>query len=113
MVKIYHNPRCAKSREALAILRKKGLEPVVVEYLKTPPTIAELEHLAMLLHITPEAMLRKGEDLFKEKYRNLRLHPHEWIKVMAENPVLIERPIVVKGHRAIIARPPELLLDFL
>jgi len=112
-MKIYHNPRCGKSREALALLRQNGIEPEVVEYLKTPLNAAQLERLGVLLNLEPQAMLRTDESLFKEKYKSLRLHPHEWLQVMSENPILIQRPIVAREHAAIIARPPELVLDFL
>lgn len=112
-MKIYHNPRCGKSRAALALLRQNGVEPEVVEYLKKPLTAPELEHLAVLLHINPVDMLRKGEPLFKEKFKTFKFQPHEWCMVMAENPILMERPIVVRGHAAIIARPPERVLELL
>ncbi len=108
---IYHNPRCAKSRQALQLLRDKGIEPNVVEYLKQVPTERELEMLVMKLGIKPEQLLRKGEAVYKDKYKSFKLNDHEWIKVMCEHPVLIERPIIVKDHKAVIGRPAENIED--
>ena len=110
---IYHNPRCSKSRQALELLRGKGIEPRVVEYLKAVPTEREIEMLLMKLGIKPEALLRKGEAIYKEKFKTLMLNDHEWIKVMHEHPVLIERPIIVKDHKAVIGRPTEKIEDLL
>ena len=110
---IYHNPRCTKSRQALELLRGKGIAPKVVEYLKTAPTEREIEMLVMKLGIKPEALLRKGEAIYKEKFKTLKLNDHEWIKVMHEHPVLIERPIIVKDHKAVIGRPTETIEDLL
>jgi arsenate reductase (glutaredoxin) len=110
---IYHNPRCSKSRETLSILRENGIEPVVVEYLKNPPTKAALEMVLMKLHIKPVDLIRKSENLFKEKYKKLVLSDEEWIQVMLDNPVLIERPIVIRGNKAIIGRPPEGVLTLI
>jgi len=104
---IYHNPRCSKSREALALLKDNGITPKVVEYLKDVPTRKELELLVMELGIPASELVRKGEALYKEKYKGLNLNEHEWIRVMHENPKLIERPVVVKGHKAVIGRPME------
>jgi arsenate reductase len=110
---IYHNPRCTKSRQALELLRGKGIVPKVVEYLKEVPTERELEMLVMKLGIKPEALLRKGEAIYKTKYKGLQLNDHEWIRVMHEHPVLIERPIIVKDHKAVIGRPTEKIEDLL
>ena len=104
---IYHNPRCSKSREALALLKQHGLEPKVVQYLKDVPTRSELELLVMQLGIPAKDLVRRNEPLFKEKYKGLELNEHEWIRVMHENPQLIERPVVVKDHTAVIGRPTE------
>jgi len=104
---IYHNPRCSKSREALALLEGRGLAPRIVKYLETPPTAAELAGLVKMLGIPSEALVRKGEDVYKEKYAGRRLTDAEWIAAMVADPVLIERPIVVAGNRAVIGRPPE------
>ncbi|MGV9011631.1 MAG: arsenate reductase (glutaredoxin) [Flavobacteriales bacterium] len=110
---IYHNPRCSKSREALTLLKESGITPKVVEYLKDAPTRKELELLVMQLGIPASELVRKNEPLFKEKYKGLQLNEHEWIRVMHENPQLMERPVVVKGHKAVIGRPMENVKDLL
>ncbi len=104
---IYHNTRCSKSRCALDLLKEHGIEPEVVEYLKDAPSVEDLTKLVAKLGIPAEQLVRKSEALFKEKYKGLQLNEHEWIRVMHENPQLIERPIVVKGHTAVIGRPIE------
>lgn len=113
MIKIYHNTRCTKSREACSILEKKKAKAEIIEYLKTPPTVKELKELLKMLGMKAEELVRKKEPLFKEKFASKKFTEAQWIKVMVENPILIERPIVVKGNKAIIARPPEKLVDFL
>ena len=108
-VTIYHNPRCTKSRETLALLEKKGVKPTIIEYLKTPPTAAELKKLLAMMGKSPREAIRKGE----APYKDLGLaeaSDAELIKAMAENPILIERPIVVKGAKAALGRPPESVL---
>jgi arsenate reductase (glutaredoxin) len=104
---IYHNPKCTKSRATLTLLQGNGIEPQVIEYLKTPPTAAELKGIIAKLGIEPERLVRKGEGLFKARYAGKTLTDAQWIDAMVENPVLIERPIVVSGARAVIGRPPE------
>ncbi len=106
-LKIYHNPRCRKSRETLKLITEKGLEPEVILYLQNPPGEQELTRIIDLLGIDPTALIRKGESIFKENFKGKELSADEWIKIMVENPKLIERPIVVKGDQAIIGRPPE------
>lgn len=106
-MKIYHNPRCRKSRETLEMIREKGIEVEVVEYLKQPMTEFELKHVLDKLNIGAEQLIRKGENLYKEKYKGKNLSESQWIKAMAENPVLMERPIVVKENKAVLGRPPE------
>lgn len=110
---IYHNPRCTKSRQALQRLQHEGIAPKVVEYLKQVPSERELEMLVMKLGLRPDELLRKGEPLFKEKFKGLKLNDHEWIRVMHEHPVLMERPIIVKDHKAVIGRPTENIDDLL
>ncbi|MFN3874489.1 MAG: arsenate reductase (glutaredoxin) [Flavobacteriales bacterium] len=110
---IYHNPRCAKSRQALKLLRDKGIEPKVVEYLKQVPAERELEMLVMKLGIRPEQLVRKGEAAYKAHWKGLRLNDHEWIRVMHEHPELIERPIIVKDHKAVIGRTAERIEELL
>ena len=104
---IYHNPRCSKSRETLALLEQHGANPHVIEYLKTPPTAAELETIIARLGIEPEQLVRKGEAVYKSSFADQSLTGAQWIEAMVANPVLIERPIVLKGDRAVLGRPPE------
>ncbi len=106
-MKIYHNPRCGKSREGLAILRNHGIEPEIILYLKDTPTASELKEVLEKLGMAPLALIRKKEPIFKELYRGKELSDAEWIKAMVEHPKLIERPIVVDGNRAVLGRPPE------
>jgi arsenate reductase len=113
MFKIYHNTRCSKSREAWSILEDKGVEFETIEYLKTPPTQKEIKGLMKMLGMKALDIVRKGEPLYKEKFADKKLSESEWIKALAENPILIERPIIVKGNKAIIGRPPEKVLELL
>lgn len=106
-MKIYHNPRCRKSRETLNIIQNHGIEPEVVLYLETPPTRKEIREVLSKLHIRAEELVRKEEKLYKDEYRNRELSEDEWIEVLAENPKLIQRPVVINGKKAIIGRPPE------
>ena len=113
-VKIYHNPRCSKSRQTLAILEEQGIEPEVIKYLETPPTEAELSDILTMLGREPRELMRKGEDPYKEN--NLAddgLSRDALIAAMVANPILIERPIVVTGGKAAVGRPPESVLDIL
>ncbi len=112
-MKIYHNTRCSKSRCTLDIIREQGGDPEIVEYLKNPPTKAEILALLVMLEIKPIDLIRTNEPIFKEKYKDKVLTDDQCIDAMVEYPILIERPIVVKGGKAIIARPPEKVLDFL
>ena len=104
---IYHNPRCSKSRAALALLEERGVKPRIIEYLKTPPDSAELASIIGKLGIEPEQLVRKGEEIYKSRYAGRKLTDAQWIAAMVRDPVLIERPIVVRGTRAVIGRPPE------
>lgn len=113
MTKIYHNPRCTKSRQALALLEEKNEEIEIVEYLKTNPDKAELTSLIDMLGIAPLDLIRKGEDIFKENYKGKDLNDSEWIDAMVANPKLIERPIVVKNGKAVIGRPTEKVIEIL
>ncbi|MFI2743200.1 arsenate reductase (glutaredoxin) [Zhouia sp. PK063] len=107
MIKIYHNPRCTKSREGLAIVKDSGKEFEIVEYLKNIPTASELKNILKKLQITPEELIRKNEAVWKENYKDKNLSNDELINVMIQHPKLIERPIVVNGNKAVIGRPPE------
>ena len=110
---IYHNPACTKSRETLALIRSRGHEPRVIEYLKTPPTARELGEIVGQLGIEAEALVRKGEDVYKTRYSGKQLTGAQWIAAMVKDPVLIERPIVVKNHKAVLGRPLERIEELL
>lgn len=101
-VTIYHNPRCSKSRDTLALIEGKGIEPKVIEYLKTPPAKEELQGLVRKLGIKPEQLVRKGEDVYKQKFAGKTLTDDQWLDALAKNPILIERPIVVKGSKVVL-----------
>ena len=111
---IYHNPRCSKSRATLQLLQDRGLSPKVVEYLKTPPTQAELTAIAKALAVPARDLLRKGEAPYKELgLDDPGLGDAKAVAAMAAHPILLERPIVVKNGKAAIGRPPEAVLDIL
>jgi len=109
---IYHNPRCSKSRQTLALLQDKGIEPDVIEYLKTPPDRATLERLLDMLGLEPRELMRHKESEYKELgLDDPTLDRNSLIQAMIDHPKLIERPIVVRGGKAAIGRPPEQILD--
>ncbi len=111
---IYHNPRCSKSRETLALLAANSVEPEVIEYLKTPPSVEQLNQLIKQLGISSARdMMRTKEDIYKELNLKEQTDESALIKAMAENPKLIERPIVVNNNKAAIGRPPENVLSVL
>lgn len=111
---IYHNPRCGKSRETLALLREQGIEPVIVEYLATPPDAAALKKLLTALKLKPRQLLRTKEKDYKALgLDDPGLSDAELIEAMAAHPALIERPIVVAGDKAVLGRPPEKVLDII
>jgi arsenate reductase (glutaredoxin) len=112
-ITIYHNPRCSKSRETLALLEEHGVKPRIVEYLKTPPSAAELKTILTALGMKPEQLVRKGEEIYKSEYAGKTLTDAQWITALTQHPVLIERPIVVKGSQAALGRPPENALKLL
>jgi arsenate reductase (glutaredoxin) len=112
-LKIYHNPRCSKSREGLKLIEDGGNEVEIIDYLNHPPTAKELSDLIKLLKITPEALLRKGEDVYKQYVKDQNLSDKELINLMTKYPKLIERPIVFNHEKAVIGRPPSLILDFI
>ena len=113
-VTIYHNPRCSKSRQTLNLLQEKGVEPEIVEYLKTPPDTETLTQLLDMLGLEPRDLMRKKEKEYLENdLANPALSRDELIAAMVTNPKLIERPIVVQGSKAALGRPPESVLDIL
>ncbi|PHQ33882.1 arsenate reductase (glutaredoxin) [Rhodopirellula bahusiensis] len=114
MTKIYHNPRCTKSRQALQLLEERGVEPEVIKYLDTPPTKKELAEIVKLLGIPAKDLVRKKEALFKElNLGEQTLTDQQWIATMVENPKLIERPIVIHNGKAAIGRPTEKITEIL
>ena len=113
-VTIYHNPRCSKSRQTLALLDERGISPRVVDYLKTPPSAAELKTILKKLGLRPRDLMRKGEPLYAELgLKDRDLDDDALIALMVANPILIERPIVVSGGKTAIGRPPESVLEIL
>jgi arsenate reductase len=106
-VTIYHNPRCSKSRQALALLEERGIAPRVVEYLRRPPSAPELKAILKKLGLRPRDLLRKGEPLYAELgLKDRDVDDDSLIALMVANPILIERPIVVSGNKAALGRPP-------
>lgn len=112
-MKIYHNPRCSKSRQTLQLITDAGVEPEVIEYLKDIPSKKELKEVITLLGIKPYDLLRRGETDFKENFKGKDLTDDQWIDAMIAYPKLIERPIVVKGKKAVLGRPPENVKELL
>jgi arsenate reductase (glutaredoxin) len=113
-VTIYHNPRCSKSRQTLALIEDKGIAPKVVDYLKAPPTVTELKNVLKKLGLRARDIVRKGEARYAELGLKERdVGDDELLALMVANPILIERPIVVSGEKAAIGRPPEAVLDIL
>jgi arsenate reductase len=110
---IYHNPRCSKSRAALALLREHGIEPDVIAYLDQPPTAAALKRLLKKLAVPASALLRRGEPEFKSAGLHAGSSEADILAAMAAHPRLIERPVVVRGEHAVIGRPPENVLALL
>lgn len=112
-MKIYHNPRCSKSRQTLQLIKDAGADVEIIEYLNEGPTEKELAAVLVKLGMNAEDILRKGEDIYKQNYKGKTFSNEEWIKIMVENPKLIERPIVIKGNKAVLGRPPENVNEFL
>jgi len=111
---IYHNPRCSKSRQTLELLREHNITPTIIEYLDTPLDTMTLKKIAKLLALSPRELMRKGEPIYKElQLSNPKLSDEELFVAMSKNPILIERPIVLVGNKAIIGRPPENVLEII
>ncbi|MDB4060962.1 arsenate reductase (glutaredoxin) [Vicingaceae bacterium] len=106
-MKIYHNPRCTKSRQTLALIEAAGIKPEIIKYLENIPSKEELLDLLMKLNLKPADILREGEVAYKEIIKGKSFGDEELIQIMIENPKLIERPIVVRGNKAVLGRPPE------
>lgn len=111
-VLVYHNPKCSTSRNALALLKKKKIKFDLLYYLTDTPNKTEFKKLLAKLHLKPFQVVRTKEKFFKERLAGLEMNDEEWIKIILENPILLERPIIVKGNRAIVARPLETINDF-
>ena len=113
-VTIYHNPRCSKSRQTLALLEERGVKPDIVLYLENPPSADELNSILAKLGKSPRDIMRKGEASYKELgLGDASKNDADLVRAMASNPILIERPIVVSGSKAAIGRPPESVLEIL
>ena len=113
-VTIYHNPRCSKSRQTLQLIEEKNIKPVIVEYLKTPPSKSELKNILNMLNLKPRDLLRKKEAEYKEQgLDNTSLTDEQIIEIMIAHPKLIERPIVVTDNKAALGRPPESVLEII
>lgn len=111
---LYHNPRCSKSRQTLALLQEKGTSPDIREYLIDIPTVSEISEILKMLSISPRDLMRKTETVYKENnFNDVSISEDELIKAMIKNPILIERPIVIFNSRAAIGRPPEAVLEIL
>lgn len=110
---IYHNPRCSKSRTTLALLQEKGIDPDVVLYLEQAPDAAEIRGLLDKLGVPAAALVRKGEAEYREAGLSASSSDDELVAAMAAHPRLIERPVVVRGERAVLGRPPENVLDLM
>ncbi len=107
MLKIYHNPRCSKSRKGLEYLKSKGIAFETVEYLKDKFTEDELKHVLMLMNKKPWEIVRTQEEMYKKELKGKTFTDDEWVHIMVKNPKLIQRPIILGNHKAVWAQPPE------
>lgn len=112
-IQIWHNPKCSKSRNAMTLLEEKGINADVVKYLESTPTKEQLTEVLKKLNMSAKELLRTGEDVYKELNLKDESDEEKLINIMVENPILIERPIIIKGHIAVIARPIENLEELL
>ena len=113
IITIWHNPRCSKSRSALALLEERGVEPTQVRYLETPPSEGEIRHTLSLLGVSAIDLMRPGEATFKELNLSSDTPEDDLICAMASNPILIERPVIISATQAVIGRPPENVLTLI
>jgi arsenate reductase (glutaredoxin) len=113
MITIYHKSNCSTSLAVLKILKESGKKIKIVHYLETPLNLAELQKLLDMLQLPAEALIRKKEKIFQEKYAHKKLKQDDWLKLIEKHPILLERPVLVKGKKAIIARPIEKTLEFI
>ncbi len=112
-MKLYHNYQCSKSNASLKLLTDKGIEFETIEYLKTPLNKAELIEILRKLNIPAKDLIRKGESVFKENFSGKALSEEEWITAILAHPILLQRPIIVKGNKAVIGRPIERVIELL
>lgn len=113
MISLYYNPKCSKCRQTLAIIKENTKEEIkIIEYLKTPPSKEELQTILKKLNVNVQEIIRKSEEKYQQ-FKNKEYSEQEWLKILHTNPILIQRPIVVKEDKAIIARPPEKVLKIL
>ena len=112
-MKIYHNPRCSKSRKTLTLIQEKGKEVEIIEYLKSPPTFEDLKLILKKLAISPIDLIRHKEEVWKEEYKGKKLKDDEMIQAIVNHPKIMERPIVINGMKAIIGSPPENVLEII
>ena len=113
-VTIFHNPRCSKSRQTLSLIQEKNIDINIIEYLKTPPDISQLKQILKQLGYEPRQLMRKSEQIYKDlDLGNENKTAEDLVNAMAQNPILIERPIVLSGEKAAIGRPPESVLNIL
>ena len=110
---IWHNPRCSKSRQTLDLLQQHGIEPKVVLYLETPPSVDEIKSVLKKLNLSAEQIIRKKEMAYAELIHGKSLSADKLVEIMHKNPILIERPIVISGNQAAIGRPPENILELM
>jgi len=107
MIKIYHNPRCRKSREGLKFLQEKEIDIEIVDYIKKGLSLVEINEIILKLHIRPVDLVRKNEELYKKELRHLDLTDEEWMTVISENPILLRRPVILDKHKGVIGDPVE------
>ena len=112
-MKIYHNPRCRKSRESLQIIQESKIDFHIIEYLKNPISKSEIKILLKMLNISALDLIRKEEKIFKSRYKGKTLSEEDYINILYRYPILMQRPIIVKDNRAVLGRPPINILDLL
>ena len=112
-VTIWHNPRCSKSRQTLELLRSRGIEPRVIEYLKNPPSAGEIRHVLKLMGKPARDLVRTGEATYREEGLSKKTSDDQLVEAMFHHPILIERPVVITEEAAVLARPPEAVLSII
>jgi len=113
LITIYHNNRCGKSRSALCLLEESGQKFQTVEYLKDVPSVEEIKSILKKLKLKPHDIIRTKEDVYLENFKGKDLTDEQWTQAMHEHPILMERPIVMNGNKAVVARPPEKVKEIL